>query len=481
MSTLVGKCEQAAASDARTLDPVSTTDTITRSSGSRGPHRRSRFGVRSVAGFVGRPLSFLQRLAEEHGDVVELTMLGRPWTLLFHPDDIEDLLVGHAADLARDDYSNVLKRVLGEGLLTSDGELWKKQRRLASAAFTPKRIREYAEAMSRVTDQGLARWKDGERVQLHEEMSHLTLEVVADVLFGASVSKADVDTVRESMEVFNVLFAQSAETVLRIPTWVPTPLNRAAQRAVERLDGLIARIVETRRRSGERRNDVLDALLTATDEDGTKMNDKQLRDEVVTLFLAGHETTALALTYTLRLLATHPEKYGRMLDEVDGVLAGRAPTQADAERLPFTSAIVREGLRLYPPVWSMARHSRRDLELAGVPIRANMQVILSQWVVQRDARWFREPERFRPERWLGDECADLPRFAYFPFGGGPRVCIGQHFALLELVLVLARLSQTVTFEPSGDELVLSPVITLRPKGPVRLRVRRRAHAGSNAA
>ncbi len=465
MSTLVGKCEQAAASDARTLDPVSTTDTITRSSGSRGPHRRSRFGVRSVAGFVGRPLSFLQRLAEEHGDVVELTMLGRPWTLLFHPDDIEDLLVGHAADLARDDYSNVLKRVLGEGLLTSDGELWKKQRRLASAAFTPKRIREYAEAMSRVTDQGLARWKDGERVQLHEEMSHLTLEVVADVLFGASVSKADVDTVRESMEVFNVLFAQSAETVLRIPTWVPTPLNRAAQRAVERLDGLIARIVETRRRSGERRNDVLDALLTATDEDGTKMNDKQLRDEVVTLFLAGHETTALALTHALYFVGKHPEVARRLRAELTEVLGGRLPTQADVTKLAYTDRIIKESMRLTPPAWVTGREISKEISIGGKRMAKGTQVMVSQWVVHRDPRWWPNPEAFDPDRFEPEKVKARPRFSYFPFGGGPRVCIGNHFAMMEAILMLAIIAQRFDVELLPfEQLAFSPSVTLRPAG-----------------
>jgi cytochrome P450 len=454
------------------------TESPSRSQGTLGQAPRSRYGLRPIARFVRRPLTFLQDIAEQHGDVVELPMLGKPWTFLFHPDDVEDLLVGHAADLARDDYSHVLKRVLGEGLLTSDGELWKRQRRLASAAFTPKRIREYAEAMARVTDQGLGRWKEGERIQLHEEMSHLTLEVVSDVLFGASVSDADFDTVREAMEVFNVLFAQSPETIFRIPTWVPTPLNRATQRAVQRLDALIARIVDTRRRSGERRNDVLDALLAATDEDGSKMDDKQLRDEVVTLFLAGHETTALALTHALYALGKHPEVRRRLMTELDEVLGGRLPTQADVPKLVYAERVIKELMRLHPLAWLTGREVAKEITIAGHRLAVGTQVLVSQWIVHRDPRWWPNPEAFDPDRFEPEAVKARPRFAYFPFGGGPRVCIGNHFAMMEAVLMLAIVVQRFDVELLPfEELRFSPSVTLRPKGRgLRAVVRKRRSA-----
>jgi cytochrome P450 len=210
------------------------------------------------------------------------------------------------------------------------------------------------------------------------------------------------------------------------------------------------------------------------------MNDRELLEETMTLFLAGHETTALALTYTLHLLAAHPDAYEKVLAEVDEVLGGRAPEPKDLERLSYTSAAVKESLRIYPPVWTMARLATDDVEVGGVRLRAGEQAILPQWVVQRDARWFPEPELFRPERFLGEAHQALPRFAYFPFGGGPRVCIGQHFALMELVFVVARLSQSLVFETlDGQPPAVHPVITLRPKGAVPLRVRRRA-AGPSA-
>ena len=451
---------------ASTLDRVTKNDSsVTRRTETKERGLRSRLGLRDVAGFVGKPLKFLQQTYERGGDIAELRMLGRPWTLLFHPDDVESLLVAHAADLARDDYASVLKRVLGEGLLTSDGELWKRQRRLASGAFTPKRIREYAEAMARVTETGLDRWKDGAPVFLHEEMSHLTLEVVADVLFGASVSQADVDGVRESMEVFNELFAQSPEAIFRIPVWVPTPLNRATQRAVQRLDALIARIVNTRRASGERRNDVLDALIAATDEDGTKMSDQQMRDEVVTLFLAGHETTALTLTHALYLLGKHPEVMRRMRAEIDDVLGGRLPTQADVPKLVYTDRVIKESMRLYPPAWITGREIAKEISIGGRKLEVGTQVMVSQWIVHRDPRWWPSPEAFDPDRFDPEVAKTRPRFAYFPFGGGPRVCIGNHFAMMEAILMLAITAQRFDVELLPfEELRFSPSVTLRPHG-----------------
>jgi cytochrome P450 len=444
---------------------LSVVNTDARSTGTEGGSPPSRWGLRTLRRFVMQPLPFLQDLAEKHGDIVPLRMVGKPWLLLSHPDDVEALLVAHAGDVGRDDYIDVLKRVLGEGLLTSEGELWKRQRRLASGAFTPKRIRGYASAMSRVTDEGLRRWKDGERVMLHEEMSRLTLEVVADVLFGASVSAADVATVRESMEVFNEYFAQSPEVIFRIPRTWPTPRHRALDHALREVDALIRRIIETRRRSGERRDDVLDALLAATDDDGSKMSDQQLRDEVVTLFLAGHETTALALTHVLYLLAKHPEARRRVEAEVDEVLAGRLPTQEDVPRLVYTERTIKEAMRLYPPAWLTGREVTRAFTVAGRTVPVGTQVLVSQWVVHRDPRWWAHPEAFDPDRFEPELVKARPRFSYFPFGGGPRICIGNHFAMMEAVLMLAIIAQRwqVDLLPF-EELRFSPSVTLRPKG-----------------
>jgi cytochrome P450 len=265
-----------------------------------------------------------------------------------------------------------------------------------------------------------------------------------------------------------------------LPKWVPLPSRRRLADTRNRLDEIVLEII--RRKRATPGSDLLSELMLGTDENGRAMSDAELRDESMTLFLAGHETTALALTYTFHLLATHPAAYERLLAEIDGVLGEKAPTNESVQRLEFTNAVLRESLRLYPPVWAMARETTRDVNLLGLAIPAHTQVILSQWVVQRDARHFPDPEAFKPERWLSGECRDLPRFAYFPFGGGPRVCVGQHFALLEATILLARISQTFRVERADSApLVLSPVITLRPLGPVPFLFRKRGGARAAAA
>lgn len=431
-------------------------------------------GLRNLSGFVRTPLRFLQSTHARAGDVAEFSMLGAPWMLLTHPDDIADFFSRREEDLGRDAYIEILKRALGLGLLTSEGELWRRQRRLASVAFTPKRIKGYAPRMSLVTSAGLRRWSSGETIDLHAEMSRLTMEVVADVLFGASVAPKDVTTVRESLEVFNEFFAQSPEAILRVPAWVPTPRNLRMKRAVADVDELIYRIIDARRRGGEERDDLLGALLSAKEDDGTGMDDRQLRDETVTLFLAGHETTALALVHALYLLGRHPHHEARMLRELGEVLGGRLPTEADVPRLVFTERVIKEAMRLYPPAWLTGREARRDIELAGRPVRKGTQVLVSQWLVHRDPRWFADPEAFDPDRFAPEAVSARPKFSYFPFGGGARVCIGSHFAMMEAVLMLACIAQRfhVSLLPF-EQLSFAPSVTLRPQHGIRARLEAR--------
>lgn len=423
------------------------------------------FGLRNLFRITTDQLDFLREIRDRHGDVAVLRLLGRPWFLVSHPDDVETVFVKHARVMGRDAYASVLERALGLGLLTSDGDLWKRQRRLMAQAFVPKRIQGYAGAMVRVTAACLEAWRHGEVVNLHQEASRITMEVVADVLFGTGVDAQDAATVRDSMEVFNEFFANSPEALLRVSPRVPTPRNLRMKRAVARIDELIYRII-ARRRAGEPRDDLLGTLLAAQDEDGSVMTDRQLRDEAVTLFLAGHETTALTVAHTLFLLSTHPDVERRLHAEVVSVLGGRAPTAADVRALPFTERVLKESMRLYPPAWTTGREALEDVEVAGVRIPKGAQILLSQWVVHRDPRFFPNPEGFDPDRWLPERTADLPRFAYFPFGGGPRVCIGNHFAMMEATLVLAMIVQRWQVELlPGQRLELRPSVTLRQKGP----------------
>jgi len=289
-------------------------------------------GVRNLLRFVRGQLPWLTGLADKHGDLVRMKMLGTWWFIVSHPDDIERMLVKDARVMQRDAGIDIVRRVLGHGLLTSEGDLWKRQRKLMSQAFTPKRIADYATAMVRVGDVALRRWRDGATTNLHQEMSRLTMEVVADVLFGASMSTADVEAVGGAMEIANEFFSGSPEAMLKIPKWVPTPRNIRMNRAVATLDRVVYEII-AHRRAGEPKGDLLGTLLAARDDDGAGMSDGQLRDEVMTLFLAGHETTSLALAHALYLLSLNPAIERRLHDEIVSVLGGRLPTADDARSL----------------------------------------------------------------------------------------------------------------------------------------------------
>jgi cytochrome P450 len=430
--------------------------------------------MRNLVRIARDQLAFLRELADTHGDVVHIRLLGGHWFLVSHPDDIESLLVTHARVMGRDDYVDVLQRALGMGLLTSDGDLWKRQRRLMAQAFVPKRIQSYADAMVRVTSAGLRSWRDGAEVNLHREMSRLTMEVVADVLFGAGVGREEGETVRSSMEVINEFFSTSPEAIFKVPPWVPTPRNQRMRRAVARIDELIFRIIVARRAS-EPKDDLLGTLLAARDEDGASMDDRQLRDEAVTLFLAGHETTALALAHTLYLLSTHPDVERKLHAEIAEVLGVRSPTAADVRALPYTERVLKEAMRLFPPAWTTGREALEEVRVRGHRIPKGAQILMSQWVVHRDPRWFPNPEGFDPDRWLPERAVRVPRFAYFPFGGGPRVCIGNHFAMMEATLILALVVREWRADLlPGQRLELKPSVTLRQKGPgLRVRLARR--------
>lgn len=429
------------------------------------------YGLRNLVRFSKDQLGFLRGLADRYGDIVEMRILGEPWFLLNHPDDIEAALVKHAKTMGRDAYIIILQRALGLGLLTNEGASWKRQRKLMAGAFTPRRIASYGDTMVAVTDRELGSWRDGEELRLHDEMSRITMEVVASVLFGASVGQEGVEIVSRSLEVLNEYFANSPEAMLKVPAWVPTPRNRRVTKAIAAIDELIFSIIAERRESGEERDDLLGTLLAAQDEDGSAMTDQQLRDEAVTLFLADHETTALLLAHAFYLLSKHPDVERRLRSEIDEVLGGRLPTAKDVKGLPYLERVLKETMRLYPPAWTTGREVLEDVELSGVKIPKGAQVLTSQWVVHRDPRFFPNPEGFDPDRWTPEFTKALPRFAFFPFGGGPRVCIGNHFAMMEATLITAAIMQRfrVHLAP-GQRLELRPSITLRQKTALRIHI-----------
>jgi cytochrome P450 len=439
-------------------------------------------------------LGFLTRCARRYGDVVFFRFFRTPVCLVNHPDLIESVLVtGHENFTKSKDY-RVLRTLLGEGLLTSEGELWRRQRRLMQPAFHRDRIAAYAEVMTAYTGRMLDIWQDGDERDIHRDMMQLTLEIVAKALFGAEIAGDagdEADALRRpapkghapvpqsfgsALSVFAEQFIHQANLAFILPEKIPLPGSRRLRKAVRRLDEIVYAMIRDRRASGVRPGDLLDLLLHAEDEEGNRMSDRQLRDEITTLFLAGHETTALALSWTWMLLAQHPEIEARLGEELGRVLAGRVPTAADIPRLSYAEMVIKESMRLYPPAWGVGRQAIAPFEIGGYRLPAGTNVFLCQWILQRDERFFPDPERFDPERWRDDpvRTGALPRFAYFPFGGGPRVCIGASFAMMEAVLLLSAIAQKfrMTLVP-GHPIELLPSITLRPKHGIRVRLARR--------
>jgi cytochrome P450 len=329
----------------------------------------------------------------------------------------------------------------------------------------------YGEVMTAFTERLLQAWKHGGVVEVHGEMMGVTQAIVGKTLFDADVS-GDAHDVAQAARILAEDFGARLTSLRLIPYWLPTPRNVRAWRAIRRLDRLVHRIIAERRASGEDRGDLLSMLLAARDaEDGSRMSEEQLRDEAMTMFLAGHETTAVTLSWAWYLLAQHPEADARLASELRDVLGGRAPTVADLPRLRHADMVIAESMRLYPPAYGLGRQAVKATEIGGHAVAPRDIVIAPTWVVQRDIRWFEAPEAFRPERWAGDLAQRLPRFAYFPFGGGPRQCIGNAFAQMEAVLVLATIAQRFRLSLEPDQRITpTPYVTLRPEPGIRMRL-----------
>ncbi len=398
----------------------------------------------------------------------------RPALVVSHPATIEDVLVAKARDFVKSPALLLLRPILGDGLLLSEGDFWLRQRRLVQPGFHRQRVAGYGDAMVSLAARHIGAWKDGETRELHAEMMALTQHIVTKTLFDADVSD-EAHVVGEALNALMTDFSQRLGSIWQPPRWLPIPRVRRSRRAIHDLDAIVYRIIAERRASGEDRGDLLSMVLATQDaDDGTRMTDRQVRDEVMTLFLAGHETTAVALSWTFDLLARHPDAETRLADELRTALDGRAPTFADLPKLRYAEMVVTESMRLYPPAYALGRQAIRPTDIGGERVEPRTIVIVPTWVVQRDARWFDEPDAFRPERWAGDFAKRIPRFAYFPFGGGPRQCIGNAFAMMEAVLVLATIAQRFRLSlVPGQRVTPTPYVTLRPEPGIRMRLTRR--------
>jgi cytochrome P450 len=359
-------------------------------------------------------------------------------------------------------------------LLTSDGEFWKRQRRLAQPAFHKKRIEDYSRIMVETAHEIVSQWRGRSDMDLHAEMMHLTLEIVARSLFGEQIGPNRTKEVGKILELLLKRFMSYVSLTYTFFDWFPRPGKIRYRNALQRLDTIVMEMIAHHRtmlKRGEKDPTLLGTYLRAVDDEGQSMTDRQLRDEVVTLFLAGHETTASALTFTLYLLWQHPQKRGALEAEVREVLNGRLPTINDIENLPYTSNVLKEGMRLYPPAWRVGREATEDLNFDGWTIPAEAQILASQWTMHRDPHYFENPDSFHPERWSDGSLDSMPRYAYFPFGGGPRLCIGARFAETEAILILAIIAQRYRLDcKSLLRLELLPSITLRPKHPVNVKI-----------
>jgi cytochrome P450 len=432
------------------------------------PGPRNRLIGTTLFPFRRNPLKFMSSLVERYGDIVYFRSARDNFFVINHPDYIKDLLVTSARKFAKGRALERSRLLLGEGLLTSEGQVHLRQRRLMQPAFHRERIASYAEAMVQYAARLRDRWQDGQQVDIHAQMTALTLAIVGKTLFDADVEHDTSEVVEAITEAFS-LFPLTMVPFSNLLEKIPFSPVRKVFRARARLDRIIYRIIDARRQSGEDRGDLLSMLLRAQDVegDGGGMSNQQLRDECLTLFLAGHETTANALTWTWFLLAQHPAVEQRFHAELDRVLAGRLPDFRDVEALAYTEMIVAEALRMYPPAWIVGRRALEDHQFGPYHIPRRSLVAASQWITHHDARFFPEPFRFDPERWTVENRAARPKFSYFPFSAGPRQCIGEGFAWAEAILVLATLAQRwrMTLVP-GQQIDIKPLITLRPNGPV---------------
>lgn len=418
------------------------------------------------------PLAFLRRMSRHHGDLASARFGARTMIWLNHPRLIEEVFVGQHRSCVKDPTTRELIPVLGHGLLTSEGELWRKQRKLSAPALQPKRIDGYAQTMIACTDALASSLRDDEVRDIHADVMQVTLEIVGKTLLGFD-TRRDGPRVKTALEDVLHYFEQLLFTPQGILLkFLRLPARVRFERARQSLLSIVTQAVE-RARKNPHADYLLARLVAARSDDGDEqMTDRQASDEAITMLLAGHETTALTVTYAIYALSQDPDCQARVRAEL-AQLGSALPTAADVERLPYLEAVVRECLRLYPPVWLMSREVTKPFRIGGYEMPVGVEVVCSPYAIQRDPRFFREPERFLPERWLDTGRAQPPRYAYIPFGVGPRTCIGNHFAKLEALLVLATLLQQVKLQVvPGYRMEFAPVITMRPKHGLPVIVRR---------
>jgi len=436
------------------------------------------FILGNLPDYARDPMGYERRTAQTYGDIVHQRWLNRHAYFISHPDYVRQVLVDQADKFYKAPiYRDLLSYFLGNGLLTSDGDFWRRQRKLAQPAFHTRRIQAYAEVMVDYTERLLGQWQPGQTRDINRDMMRLTLGIVAKTLFDADIDQ-DANRVGNALtDILEVTTERIQSPIQVIPDWIPTPGNRRRKAAVRDLDSIVLGIINQRRASGEDRGDLLSMLMLARDDADLGMTDQQLRDEAVTIVLAGHETTANALSWTWYLLAQHPEVEAKLHAELDGVLGGQLPTTDDLRQLPYAEMVVKESMRLYPPIPSIARQATEDLMLGEYFVPKGMIISIAPHVIHRDPRWYPEPDEFRPERFSREKEKLLPRCAYLPFSTGPRICIGNSFAMMEAVLILATIGQRYQLSlVPGQSITPRAALTLRPQPSIQMTLAERPAA-----
>ncbi|MES3516428.1 MAG: cytochrome P450 [Natronomonas sp.] len=417
------------------------------------------------------PFTFMTAVGRAYGDIARFELAGQPTYMVTGPDEIERVLVSEADSYRKPVFGDdAIEDLLGNGLLLSDGDAWRHQRQLATQAFDPGRFEDLAAMMADYAEELVEDWDDGEVVDIREEMAEITVKIIVEAMFGTTIDDETTTAVQEALEPLGARFEPDAVRFL-LPSWIPTSENRSFSAAIETLETILDEIVAERRESDyENGDDLLSVLLQA--QDRGEQTDGQMRDELVTMLLAGHDTTALTLTYTLFLLDRNPEVRSELYAEFDDI-DGR-PGFHTARKMDYTDRVLKEAMRLYPPVYTMFRESTEPVELGGYGLDEEALLMLPQWVVHRSPRYYDDPEAFDPDRWLPERSADRPRFAFFPFGGGPRICIGKQFSLLESKIILATIASEFELERVDDgPLELRPSLTMHPQNPLEMRLHSR--------
>lgn len=422
--------------------------------------------------FRKQPLEMLTTWWRQHGDALRFRLGRRTLYLFSHPDLAEEILVKQSDRFVKvydPQRPTGLALVLGNGLVTSSGEVWKRHRRIIQPIFHRSRMAAMADRMAQVGEQRLATWDNqaGGTIDIAAEMMQLALEVISQTMFTTSMTQ-HIDRISHALQVSIKYAFDSFSSPWFLPLWVPTARNREFHSVMRFMDGLMYGLLAERRRSGVHQDDLLDLLLQARDEEtGEGLSDQELRDEALTIFAAGHETTANALAWTWYLLATHPEARARFHEEVDRVLQGRTPSADDLPHLPYTRALFDESLRLYPPAPAVQRKAATRTTVGGVSLPEGAFVLVGTYNLHRHPDFWPDPEQFRPERWLNGERPDS-RYAYMPFGAGPRTCVGLHFASVEGPLLLALIGRRYDLQLAQEKVEPHLMVTLRPKGGIRM-------------